>query len=160
MFIKGQKTNKKNNHKKNKAMTLVKFRNPRYMFFDQLLGNDFLGGKERSQYPQFAHPATNITEDQDGYRIYMAVPGIQKEQIKIDLENNQLTISYDSGEQETKGNYLRREFNNDSFSRTFIISDKTLPEQSKANYNNGILTIFIPKKQASEITNIRNIKIQ
>ena len=141
-------------------MTLVKLKNPRYMFFDQLLGNDFFGGRERSQYPQFAHPATNITEDQDGYRIHMAVPGIKKENIKIDLENNQLTISYESKEEEMKGTYLRREFNNESFSRTFMISDKTLPEQSKASYNNGILTIFIPKKVASEITNVRNIKIQ
>jgi len=141
-------------------MTLVKFRNPRYMFFDQFLGNDFLGGKEESQYPQFAHPATNITEDQEGYRIYMAVPGIEKENIKIDLEKNQLTISYQGKESESKVNYLRREFNTESFSRTFLISDKTLPEQSKANYNNGILTVFIPKKDMNEIATVRNIKIQ
>lgn len=141
-------------------MTLVKFRNPRYMFFDQFLGNEFMGGKELSQYPQFAHPATNITEDQEGYRIYMAVPGIEKENIKIDLEKNQLTISYEGKESDSKANYLRREFNTESFSRTFLISDKTLPEQSKATYNNGILTIFIPKKDMNEMATVRNIKIQ
>ena len=131
------------------------------MLFDQLLGNDYYGGREQQKYPEFAHPATNITEDKDGYRIYIAVPGIEKEKIKIELEKNLLTISYDAQEKEEQEmRYLRREFNTESFNRTFMISDKTIPEKSNATYNNGILTLFIPKRDPNELTTIRNIEIK
>lgn len=142
-------------------MTHLKLRNPHMMLFDQLLGNDYYGGREDHKYPQFAHPATNITEDVDGYRIYMAVPGVDKENLKIELEKNMLTISYEAPEVDQKEiKYLRREFNPNSFSRTFMISDKTIPEKSNASYNNGILTLFIPKKDQKELTTIRNIEIK
>ena len=142
-------------------MTHFTLRNPNMRLFDQLLGNDYYGGRGQQKYPEFAHPATNITEDKDGYRIYIAVPGVEKEKIKIELEKNLLTIAYDAqenGEQEMR--YLRREFNTESFNRTFMISDKTIPEKSKASYNNGILMLFIPKKDPNELTAIRNIEIQ
>ena len=142
-------------------MTHLKLRNPHMMLFDQLLGNDYYGGREQQKYPEFAHPATNITEDKDGYRIYIAVPGIEKEKIKIELEKNLLTISYDAQEKEEQEmRYLRREFNTESFNRTFMISDKTIPEKSNATYNNGILTLFIPKRDPNELTTIRNIEIK
>lgn len=142
-------------------MTHLRLRNPHMMLFDQLLGNEYYGGREDQRYPQFAHPATNITEDSDGYRIYMAVPGISKENIKIELEKNLLTISYEAPETEQKEiKYLRREFNPHSFTRSFVISDKTVPEKSNATFNNGILTLFIPKKDPNELTTIRNIEIK
>lgn len=142
-------------------MTHLRLRNPHMMMFDQQFGNDYYGGRADQRYPQFAHPATNITEDSDGYRIYMAVPGIEKEHIKIELEKNMLTISYEAPEVEPKEyKYVRREFNTHSFNRTFMISDKTVPEKSNASYNNGILTLFIPKKDQNELTTIRNIEIK
>ena len=141
-----------------------RFRNPNLMLFDQLLGDEFYGGREPRTYPQFAYPATNITEDGDGYRIYMAVPGLDKEQIKIELENNHITIAYDAEKQdaqaEKKCRYLRREFNPVSFERTFVISDKTVPEKSTASFKEGILTIFIPKIDPTELSTIRTIKIK
>lgn len=142
-------------------MTHFTLRNPNMRLFDQLLGNDYYGGREQQKYPEFAHPATNITEDKDGYRIYIAVPGVEKEKIKIELEKNLLTISYDAQEKnDQEMRYLRREFNTESFNRTFMISDKTIPEKSNATYNNGILTLFIPKKDPNELTTIRNIEIK
>jgi HSP20 family protein len=142
-------------------MTHLRLRHPNMMLLDQLLGSEYYGGKEDSRYPQFAHPATNITEDSEGYRIYMAVPGIEKEHIKIELEKNVLTISYEAGEADEKEiKYIRREFNPHSFSRSFMISDKTMPEKSTANYSNGILTLYIPKKDPNELTTIRNIEIK
>lgn len=143
-----------------------RFRNPNLMLFDQLLGDEYYGGREPRTYPQFAYPATNITEDGDGYRIYMAVPGLDKEQIKIELENNHITIAYDAESKdpqlqtEKKCRYLRREFNPVSFERTFVISDKTVPEKSTASFKEGILTIFIPKIDPSELSTIRTIKIK
>jgi HSP20 family protein len=141
-------------------MTLVKFRNPRMMFFDQMFGNDYYGGGRSMQYPEFAHPATNISEDAEGYKICMAVPGIEKDKIKIDLEKNELTISYEGTSEENDVKYIRREFNNHSFSRTFLISDKTNPEKTKAQYQDGILTLYIPKKEPQKEVGPRNIQIQ
>lgn len=141
-----------------------RFRNPNLMLFDQLLGDEYYGGREPRTYPQFAYPATNITEDGDGYRIYMAVPGLDKKHIKIELENNHITIAYDAEKQdaqeEKKCRYLRREFNPVSFERTFVISDKTVPEKSTASFKEGILTIFIPKIDPSELSTIRTIKVK
>ncbi len=128
-------------------MTLVKFKNPGMMLFDQMFGNDYYGGCKPVQYPEFAHSATNISEDAEGYKISMAVPGIEKDQIKIDLEKNELTISYEGTSSESDVKYIRREFNNHSFSRTFLISDKTNPEKTKAQYENGILILTLPKKE-------------
>ena len=94
-------------------------------------------------------PDVNIMEEEKEYRIEMAVPGLSKKDIRIDLENDLLTISYDRKEdkEERKRNYLKREIRYGSFNRSFELPDTIDSEKIKANHSDGILSISLPKKE-------------
>ena len=96
-------------------------------------------------------PSVNITDTRDNYKISMAVPGLKKEDLKIDLEGNLLTISAQSEEQkeENEGRYTRQEYNYSSFSRSFTLPEDVKRENLQAKYENGILNILLPKKEES-----------
>lgn len=91
-------------------------------------------------------PAANIMEDDDAFEIDIATPGISKEDIKINLEKDVLTISYENGK-EDKANYTLREFANQSFCRSFSIPETIDTEKINAKFNNGILNLVLPKKE-------------
>ncbi len=96
-------------------------------------------------------PAVNIKEDNDGFNVEMAAPGMKKDDFKVDLDNNLLTISAEKesedNEKDDEGNYTRREFNYQSFKRTFTLPDAAQADKIKATYKEGVLTINIPKKE-------------
>lgn len=134
-------------------MTHLRLRNPHMMLFDQLLGNEYYGGREDQRYPQFTLPATNIIEDLEGYRIFMAAPGFDKSDFNIELNNNVLTISSDKKvENETKEweCYSRKEFSYQSFSRSFTLPNTIEGERISAKYDNGILKISLPKRDEAK----------
>lgn len=93
-------------------------------------------------------PDTNIRKFQDQYRIDMALPGLQKQDIAIKLEENTLTISYQKKEETTEQNqkvkYIRKEFEPESFERHFTLPESTEQEKITANFENGVLSINIP----------------
>lgn len=94
-------------------------------------------------------PATNIRDLDNKYEIELAVPGMKKEDFKISLDANLLTISAEKQSEvnEEKDNYSRREFNYGSFSRSFTLPKIAESEGIKAAYEEGILKIEIPKKE-------------
>lgn len=93
-------------------------------------------------------PETNIRRNPDHYRIDMAAPGRNKDDFSIRLEENLLTISYKKNEPENgEGNtfkYLRKEFDNNNFTRHFTLPETTDKEKIFAKYENGILSVNIP----------------
>lgn len=93
-------------------------------------------------------PAANIVEDNNEYRIEVAIPGINKKDVKIDLHNNILTISSEKKEdtEEKNENYMRCEFYYSNFKRSFTLPETADVEKIKAKHNDGILTVNIPKK--------------
>lgn len=95
-------------------------------------------------------PAVNVIDKKDGYEIEVAAPGLKKEDFKIRVENGMLTISSEQkSEKETKeGDYTRREFNYQSFSRSFTLPQNVKEEDIQANYTDGILRLMVAKKQA------------
>ncbi|MCW9037889.1 Hsp20/alpha crystallin family protein [Altibacter sp.] len=99
-------------------------------------------------------PAVNILENEDDFKVEMAVPGMKKEDFNIDLENNLLTISAEEqSENETKGqdgSYTRREFNYSAFKRSFTLPDSVDGEKIAASYTDGVLNITIPKKEEAK----------
>ena len=117
-------------------------------------------------------PAVNIAEDEKGWNIEVSAAGFKKEDFKIRLENEMLTISAEhkedtpaSSEQKNPSagsgekNYSRREFRYGSFSRSFRLpKDKIKEEAINATYENGILNIIIPKKEM-EMQAMKEIKI-
>ncbi|MCB2219060.1 MAG: Hsp20/alpha crystallin family protein [Bacteroidetes bacterium] len=107
-------------------------------------------------------PAVNIKETKDDYKIEVAAPGLSKKDFKINLENNQLTISSEkeSTKKEEDDNYSRREFSYQSFTRTFNLPEHEVDgDKIAASYNDGILTIQIPKKEEAKPKPARMIKI-
>jgi HSP20 family protein len=96
-----------------------------------------------------AVPAANISETDNDFTIALAVPGLSKEDFKIEIENNLLTIFSEKKEskEENTENYTRKEFMVGSFSRSFTLPKSIDTEKIQAQYNNGILNVVLPKKE-------------
>jgi len=106
-------------------------------------------------------PAVNIKEDDGGYMVEMAVPGMEKADFRINLENNMLCISSEKKSESEKkdDNYSRKEFSYQSFSRSFSLPDSADESKIDAKYQNGILIINIPKKEEAKPKPPRFIEI-
>ncbi|GAB3326660.1 Hsp20/alpha crystallin family protein [Larkinella ripae] len=91
--------------------------------------------------------AANIKEDETAYHIELAAPGLKKEDFKISLNNNQLTISakLEESNEEKAENFTRKEFSYTSFERSFRLPKNVNNEQIQAAYSDGILKINLPK---------------
>ncbi|MFN8255220.1 MAG: Hsp20/alpha crystallin family protein [Bacteroidales bacterium] len=106
-------------------------------------------------------PAVNIKEDDQSFTVEMAVPGMEKKDFKINLENDTLCISSEKRkENENKeGQYYRKEFSYQSFSRSFVLPDSVDESKIQAKYDNGLLTIEIPKKEEAKPKPPKSIEI-
>ncbi len=98
-------------------------------------------------------PAVNVKDGKGQYEIEVAAPGLKKEDFKIRVEHGVLTISSEQqSEKESKeGEYTRREFNYQSFSRSFTLPQDVKEEDIQASYADGILKLLIAKKQAATV---------
>ncbi|MCX7985777.1 MAG: Hsp20/alpha crystallin family protein [Bacteroidales bacterium] len=106
-------------------------------------------------------PAVNIAETKDEYRIEVAAPGLDKDDFKVNVENDTLTISANKEvkKEEKDETYTRREFSYTSFCRSFNLPDTVDGEKIKAEHKNGVLTIYVPKKEEVRKKLSREIKI-
>lgn len=95
------------------------------------------------------YPKTNITETKDNFEIEMLAPGRKKEDFKISLDKNLLTISFETKKEEKKEDkkMVSKEFSYQSFSRSFTFDDKIKSEDIVAKYEDGVLTLTLPKKE-------------
>ena len=95
-------------------------------------------------------PAVNIKEDDNEFIVKLAVPGMEKKDFNINLENDVLTISSEkvNEEEETVDNYTRREYNYQSFTRSFNVpKDMVNGDKIAAQYKSGELIISLPKRE-------------
>jgi len=94
-------------------------------------------------------PAVNIKEDEKKYTLELAVPGIDKKDLKIEVNEDILTISMEQKqekEEEVQG-YKRREFSYSSFCRSFYLPDDTNRDKIDAAYKDGVLTVDLLKTE-------------
>lgn len=93
-------------------------------------------------------PAVNVEETDNAFALEMAVPGLKKEDFRIEVENGVLTVSGESKQEkeEKDKKYTRKEFSYSSFSRSFTLPENTSEEDITAAYNDGILKLTIAKK--------------
>ena len=105
-------------------------------------------------------PKENIIETKTAYIIELLVPGINKKDITIDVEDNKLFIKHQIEEDQKANdvNYLRFGFNKGSFNKEFKLSDKIEKANISATFENGILTVTLPKKEVTK--EVRKIKIK
>ena len=96
-------------------------------------------------------PSVNIVEHDAHYTMQLAAPGLQKSDFNINIENDYLVISAEKKtEKEETGNqgkFTRREFNYSSFKRSFQLDENINREGIAASYENGVLSITLPKKE-------------
>ena len=108
-----------------------------------------------------ATPSVNVAENAGEYRLEVAAPGLTKEDFKVNIEDNTLTISAEKKvENETKEGekYLRREFGYTAFQRSFTLPETIDIANIKATYENGVLHLSLPKvevKKASKTIDIQ-----
>jgi len=108
-------------------------------------------------------PAVNIRETDNAYEVEMAAPGMKKDDFKIELENNMLTISSEKSEErqeDGKDKYSRREFSYESFQRSFNLPKEVVDEDKiEAHYKEGVLQLTIPKKEKAKQEPARKIAV-
>ncbi|MEW7280826.1 Hsp20/alpha crystallin family protein [Aquimarina sp. 2201CG1-2-11] len=143
-------------------MSLVKRTNRLPFLFDDFLTTDWLGGITETNKINTNIPAVNIEETDEGFVLELAAPGLSKDKFDLELDNDVLVISSEtSSVNEDKENrkYTRKEFSYDSFKRTFAVPETVNGNDISASYENGILTINLPKKEEAKIQPKRLIDI-
>lgn len=106
-------------------------------------------------------PAVNIKEDEKRFVLDLAVPGIDKKDLKIDINEDILTISSEmkNEKEDNTDGYKRKEFSYSSFCRSFQIPDNVTKEKIEANYKDGILSVALPKFEEEKSKISRQVKI-
>ncbi|MBN2766392.1 MAG: Hsp20/alpha crystallin family protein, partial [Paludibacteraceae bacterium] len=107
-------------------------------------------------------PSVNIKENADAFMVEVAAPGFEKGDFKIELNLNTLSISSEKKvENETREGevFTKREFSYQSFSRSFTLPQIADGDRIEANYQNGILTVLIPKREEAKPKPARMIEI-
>lgn len=143
-------------------MALVRFTgNP---LMDRFFDNDLMDWRSKNfSRTNTTLPSVNVKENDDEFKIDVAVPGFDKNDFKIEVNNDVLTISSEKQEEsETKDkkvHYSKREFSYQAFTRSFTLPDIADGDKVSAGYNNGILTVSIPKKEEAKPKAARTIEI-
>jgi HSP20 family protein len=145
------------------VMALVRFSNQHPSLFDRFLNNDlFDWSSSNYSTTNTTLPSVNIKESSDDFEVEVAAPGLGKNDFRIELNHDLLTISSEKElENETKEDQIfsLREFSYQSFSRSFTLPNTADSEKIGATYENGILRIVIPKKEEARPKPARQISI-
>lgn len=107
---------------------------------------------------------TDVREKEDGFEVDIDLPGFKKEEITAELDNGYLTVSaaksLDKDETDKNGNYIRRERYFGNTSRTFYVGEGVREEDIKARFEDGLLKLSIPKKEAAVLESQKRIAIE
>ena len=124
---------------------------------DDFFNDDFISGNKKSN----ALPLVNIKDDTENFYVSVVAPGINKDDVKLELNGQNLTIKYEhkAEQEDKKENYFRREFRQTSFSRSFTMPNSANLDAISANFTDGIVNIIIPKKEAAKPREPRTINI-
>ena len=137
-------------------MNLVRFYNPRYSVNRNLVNemfNNAMTNDYHESYLQNAkrQPATNVFETETDFRIELLLPGFSKEDVQINYHQNLLTVKVDKPESESNNTegfkYARREFGLFNFEKQFQVPNAVKVESIDAKFENGVLSLVLPKKE-------------
>ena len=138
-------------------MMMIPRRND-FDLFDDMFSDPFFTGSESRVMK------TDIKEMNNGYELIVDLPGFKKDEIQLELNDGYLTISAEKGldkeEKDKKDKYIRRERYAGSMSRTFYVGESVTENDIHAKYENGILTLDVPKEEAKKVPEKRYISIE
>ena len=148
-------------------MSMTKWNNGQNMtnLYDDLFSRDLWNwGLANNSTTNTTIPAVNIKETAENFEVEMAAPGMRKEDFRVELDGNNLTISSETrNENEMKegDRYTRREYSYQSFQRSFTLPKNVVDvDQIGAKYENGVLNLLIPKREEAKQKPPRMIEIQ
>ena len=106
-------------------------------------------------------PAVNIKEDEKRFTLDLAIPGIDKKDLKIEINEDVITISSEQKmeKEENREDFKRREFSYTAFCRSFYLPENVNKEKIEANYKDGILSVVLPKDEEEKARLSRQVKI-
>jgi len=137
-------------------MTLVKFNNKTRNtapYFNNVFDSLFSDALNKN-HGITKVPNVNIYEDETSYKIELAAPGLSKEDFKIDLKKDNLSVWAEKKAEEgaVQKDYSRKEFEYSSFARSFVLPEGVDVDKISAEYINGILYITIGKREEAKLT--------
>ena len=107
---------------------------------------------------------TDVRETEDGYELDIDLPGFKKDEVTAQLDNGYLTMQASKGldkeQKDKKGKYIRKERYAGSMSRSFYVGDAITEEDVHAKYEDGILKLSVPKKEAKAVEQTKHIAIE
>ena len=106
---------------------------------------------------------TDVQEHEDGYEIDIDLPGFKKDEIHLDLENGYLSVGATKNldkDQKKKGKVIRQERYTGSMQRSFYVGDHMTEEDIKAKFEDGVLKLSVPKKEARKLPEKKAIAIE
>ncbi len=146
-------------------MTLIKYNqglsnleNKRFSNFLDRFFNESFNNYDNEQ--KSFNPQVDIAEDEKGFELSVAVPGMKKSDFKIDMADGRITIS---GERKLENEKKEKNFHSletqyGSFSRSFYLPENVKEDKIEASYEDGILKVLIPKDEKKELTKTIQIK--
>ena len=139
-------------------MSLIKFKDRAIRpsnWFEDFFNDDYFFTPSKKE----TIPATNIEETDEAFILNMAVPGMNKDDINVELDNGMLTVSGKQEEtvEEEEKTFTRKEYSFSSFRRSFSLPDNA-EDSITANYKDGILVISIPKKEIT-VSQAKKVKV-
>lgn len=127
--------------------------------FDEFMNRDLFDWSRREGNGLV--PRVNIVENDDAFQVDLAAPGMKKEDFHVELDNDTLTVSSEVSDtqEEEKQNYTRKEFSYHSFRRSFYLPNTVEVDKINAKYHDGVLSLWIPKKEEAKKKPARMISI-
>ena len=144
-------------------MTPVKFKTNPALLRDVMmprsmrhLFDDFFGTEDSINSNSFFKPGVDIIENENSFYIQLSLPGMKKEDIKIEMKGDDLVISGERRAKRTEenGKVHLSEINYGSFTRSFYLPENIEKENIQANYEDGILSVSLPKGEAAKAKTI------
>ena len=135
-------------------------------FFDDLMDGFGFPDVNKKLYGRHAKNMmkADIRETDEGYEVIMDLPGFKKDEIEVQLENGYLTVSaakgLDKDEADKKGKYICRERYAGEMSRSFYVGEDILDTDIHARFENGILKLDVPKKEAKAVETKKHVAIE
>jgi len=130
------------------------------IFGGSFVPTKYLGnGSKNNKIERIREPYVDMTQDDENIKIIAEIPGLNKEDINLKVTDDSLEISAENKkEEETKDeNWIKREIRYSKFYRQLGFPSKVIAEKAKAQYNNGVLELTIPK---AEDTSTHDVKIE
>ena len=122
--------------------------------------------KAFSSFPSMSmpkmHTSCDVIDEGKQFRVKMDVPGIKKNEIKLDVTDNSIQISGEHKEEkeDKKKNYLKKERSQVSYYRTLPLSETVLPAKVKAKLSDGVLEITLPKAKPTKVQKKKSVSVQ